>query len=204
MILRAQKSITQIEWLTLQILLGLHAGVIFHVVAFQIFHNTKFAKTQVAFKLEESGLVNKMSLQVDVPRETLVTIRTAVQVTATMQAFVQAQSAGSEHSLRTYRTLVDFLSSADKAARGMLGRCSLCLQEHNRQISPCLHFSSQMYIFSLMQLVADAANKAYRQKIWHCTQTFKSWHYELDVCWTSLGGTSITSNEAQVNKCSFI
>ena len=90
-------------------------------------------------------MVNKMSLQVAVPRETLATIRTAVQVTATMQALVQAQSAGSEHSLRTYRTLVDFLSSTDKAARGMLGRRSLSLQEHNRQISPCLHNSCQAH-----------------------------------------------------------
>ena len=69
---------------------------------FQIFHNPKFAKTQVAFKLEDSRMVNEMPLQVAVPRETLATIRTAVQVTATMHAFVQAQSAGSEYSLRTY------------------------------------------------------------------------------------------------------
>ena len=92
----------EIERITLRILLSLHVGVIFHFVVFQIFRISKFTKAQVAFKLEDSRVVNEMSLQVAVPRETLATIRTAVQVTATMQAFVQAQSAGSEHSLRTY------------------------------------------------------------------------------------------------------
>ena len=85
----------EIEWITLRILLSLHIGVIFHFVVFQIFRISKFTKAQVAFKLEDSRMVNEMSLQVAVPRETLATIRTAVQVTATMQAFVQAQAAGS-------------------------------------------------------------------------------------------------------------
>jgi len=75
--------------------------MVLHFVVFQVFRISKFTQTQVAFKLKNSRVMNKMPLQVAMPRETFATVRTAVQVIATMQAFMQAQSAGTEHSLRT-------------------------------------------------------------------------------------------------------